>query len=635
MNIHRIVAALVWAAALALYTATSAPSIVELFDDSLEFQLVGPTFGIAHPTGYPLYTLLGGLWSRLLLPFGNWAWRMNMLSALCAAAAVWLVYLLGARLAAAERSRPSVWGGVAAAGAFALSPVWWAQATIAEVYALHILLTAAILYAALAVADAADVAQQVNRRMALLAALLGLGLAHHRMTALLLPGLAVYLLWAAPGLWRLRRAWLGWLAALLAPLLLYAYIPLRAAGGVSDLHGSYVNTWQGFWDHILARSYQSFFADNPLAVERSADDWFGLFIAQFGAAGLVLATVGLTRLFWPRRQSQPWVLVLLTLIANLLFALNYRVGDVEVFLLPVFLCLALFIGGAVGLLDAVGGERLPGRTRRTSLAAQAALAALVLAGVGGRSPAVDRSDDWAVHDYAVALAKTPFPPDSRVVGLEGEVTALKYMQQAEKLGQAATGVVSNDPARRAATVAELAAQGAPVYLTRELQGIEQLYSFTGEGVLVRVWPRGQAAAGAPAQAANVQMLDGILAIEGYDLALLKQAGGPALEFAIYWRPSGPVERDLKVSLRPLAADGSPILAPDGAAVTADLFPLRQVAPTSAWLPGELIRDVYILPLPAGQLARTAALLAVVYDSGTVEEVGRLQVDVAHLTAAVQ
>ncbi|MCA1554820.1 MAG: DUF2723 domain-containing protein, partial [Chloroflexi bacterium] len=37
---------------------TLAPSVAFLFDDSLEFQLVGYKLAIAHPTGYPLYTLL-------------------------------------------------------------------------------------------------------------------------------------------------------------------------------------------------------------------------------------------------------------------------------------------------------------------------------------------------------------------------------------------------------------------------------------------------------------------------------------------------------------------------------------------------------------------------------------------------
>ena len=72
-NLTAVSAWLIGAAALLLYGATAAPGIVELFDDSLEFQLVAPTFAIAHPTGYPLYTLLGGLWSRVIFPVGNWA----------------------------------------------------------------------------------------------------------------------------------------------------------------------------------------------------------------------------------------------------------------------------------------------------------------------------------------------------------------------------------------------------------------------------------------------------------------------------------------------------------------------------------------------------------------------------------
>jgi len=77
---------LVGVAACILYGLTAAPGIAALFDDSLEFQLISPTFAIAHPTGYPLYTLLGGLWSRVIFPFGNWAWRMNLFSALAGGA---------------------------------------------------------------------------------------------------------------------------------------------------------------------------------------------------------------------------------------------------------------------------------------------------------------------------------------------------------------------------------------------------------------------------------------------------------------------------------------------------------------------------------------------------------------------
>ena len=92
-----------------LYAVTAAPSIVELYDDSLEFQLIGPTLGIAHPTGYPLYTVLGALWSRILFPVGNWAWRMNLLSALAAAITVGLLFLITQRLIAQVSLQESAW----------------------------------------------------------------------------------------------------------------------------------------------------------------------------------------------------------------------------------------------------------------------------------------------------------------------------------------------------------------------------------------------------------------------------------------------------------------------------------------------------------------------------------------------
>src|SRR4030042_7191791 len=69
----------------ALYTATCAPSV--LFGDGGEFQFVPYILGIAHPTGYPPYLLLGWLWSHLL-PMGDVAYRMNLFSVLWAALAV-------------------------------------------------------------------------------------------------------------------------------------------------------------------------------------------------------------------------------------------------------------------------------------------------------------------------------------------------------------------------------------------------------------------------------------------------------------------------------------------------------------------------------------------------------------------
>ena len=75
---------------LAIYIRTLAPSL--LLGDSAEFQTLAVTLGMTHPTGYPVYLLLGKLFT--LLPVGTIPARVNLLSAVCGALALGLLYLL-------------------------------------------------------------------------------------------------------------------------------------------------------------------------------------------------------------------------------------------------------------------------------------------------------------------------------------------------------------------------------------------------------------------------------------------------------------------------------------------------------------------------------------------------------------
>src|SRR5690242_19744659 len=78
----------------ALYVRTLAPSL--LLGDSAEFQILSSTLGIAHPPGYPIYLLIGKLFTWL--PVGSVAYRVNLLSASAAAIAVALLYLVARSL---------------------------------------------------------------------------------------------------------------------------------------------------------------------------------------------------------------------------------------------------------------------------------------------------------------------------------------------------------------------------------------------------------------------------------------------------------------------------------------------------------------------------------------------------------
>ena len=618
MKIDRYLPWLVWTLFLALYFATAAPSIVELFDDSLEFQLVGPTFGIAHPTGYPLYILLGGLWSRVLFPVGNWAWRMNLFSALAAASTVTLVFQLARRLVTRADGQPNTPAGLAAALALGVSPVWWAQATIAEVYTLHGLFVAAILWVALGINEFKD---RIDYRITLLCALIGLSLTHHRTTLLLLPPLAVYLLSSIPSLWRPRPVWLRWLLALLTPLLLYLWLPLRAAQGIADLNSSYRNTWPGFWAHVLALGYtRTFLIETGLTGPVADMNWVALFRQQVGLLGLGLGALGLIGGLGRLGQSaKAWICIGLILITNILFATNYNVSDVEVFLLPAFLCLALLIGGGVGVL-----ERWLSFQPWLANVVQALIVLLLI--FGGRNSIINRSNAWVTHDYATAMAKVNFPSHSQVIGLEGEITALKYMQQAERLGLGVTGIVADDPEARRQAIATAIAGGYPTFVTRELPGIADQYSFSGEGPLVRVWPRGEAQVGEPQYAVDISLADDTLQLEGYDHTWLAEAGGPSLQIVFYWRLTAPITQTFKLSLRLQQPDGAPLRWPDGSEVTQDHFPLRQVANTPDWVVDERVRDVHTLRTPDGSDLQAARLQVIIYDAATVLEAGAWSID---------
>ena len=115
---------------LALYVATL-PRTVVLEDDGL-FLMAGVHLGVAHPPGYPLYTLILHLFTRL--PFGDPAVLGHLSSALLGALACGAVY------GCARLLRASLLPALTAAWLFGVSEQFWSQAIITEVYTLNGLL---------------------------------------------------------------------------------------------------------------------------------------------------------------------------------------------------------------------------------------------------------------------------------------------------------------------------------------------------------------------------------------------------------------------------------------------------------------------------------------------------------------
>jgi hypothetical protein len=200
----------------ALYFATLSQHVGAA--DTFEFQVVMPQWGIAHPTGYPLFVTLGKLFS--LLPLGSMALRLNVLSALIGTLAVWVIYRLIVRLT--QPPPPALFleneeadfrrGGennrlpaAIAALLLAASTIFWSQAIVIEVYGLNALLVAVVLW--LLVRLLQNPESRIQKWLIYAVALtLGLGLSHHLDSVILFMPAALTLFFMRPKL--LWRSWL-------------------------------------------------------------------------------------------------------------------------------------------------------------------------------------------------------------------------------------------------------------------------------------------------------------------------------------------------------------------------------------------------------------------------------------------
>src|SRR5918996_4150698 len=81
----------VFLGSLLVYMLTVAPTVFGY--DSAEYVSAAYNLGVPHPTGYPLYVIVGKAFSSL--PFSDdVAYRLNVMSAVLAAGTATLVYLL-------------------------------------------------------------------------------------------------------------------------------------------------------------------------------------------------------------------------------------------------------------------------------------------------------------------------------------------------------------------------------------------------------------------------------------------------------------------------------------------------------------------------------------------------------------
>jgi hypothetical protein len=310
--------------------------------DTAKFQYVGRVLGTPHHTGYPLYTVLDAAIVRLV-PFGTVAWRVNLLSALCATAASALLVpvLVGVGC------RRLVAAGVAVT--FGFTVTLWSAAVVAEVYALHVLVLVGLL--GLLLRWQRD---RRDRDLAAAALLAGLALGHHQMIVLAVPGLVVFVLLVDARAALRRRVLAGAALGVVLGLGSYAYILWRSASpGPTTYLGSRATDLSELLDVIRGTEFAGELFAFPWAhIREIRIPNVQRYLHEEWAKALLLVPIGFVRRAWTPLTA----LLVAWVVVDVVFVLNYDVVDVQVFMLPTYVCVAVWL--ALGLDLLVGRWRV-------------------------------------------------------------------------------------------------------------------------------------------------------------------------------------------------------------------------------------------------------------------------------------
>jgi hypothetical protein len=351
-----------------IYLFTIAPSVVQI--DSGELSAVQATLGIAHPTGYPLFTIIGYIFSLIPLPFTK-IFQLNLLATIyCSTAVGIFTYTIklcldnfslfsGKQNSKIDSSKSkkkkkqknekktnqvelserikvisAVFGGLV----LAFSKTFWFQSTSVEVYSLHLLL---ITLTILALIQAYIISFKNNQIKPWLffAIVLALGFTNHMTTLLILPGTAyLYFSRFKINQTSVKRVLIMILVFIPVLLIIYSYLPLRASQNPMINWGNPIDM-ERILRHISGKQYQVWLFSSMDATRKQFVYFIETLPVEF-AFTLIVAFVGLFYSFIKAKKL--FIFLIITFLATIFYSINYDIYDIDAYFLLAFVMIAFF-----------------------------------------------------------------------------------------------------------------------------------------------------------------------------------------------------------------------------------------------------------------------------------------------------
>jgi hypothetical protein len=279
--------------AFALYAWTASPTLISC-GDSAELTGAAASFGVAHAPGYPLFTLGGGLFAKILP--GSPALGVNLFNSFCGALAVGALFFVLARLT--RQLLPSIAGALT----LAFSYHFWLYSHVPEISALNALFIGLLLWLILPLIQNVPVSKY---RLYGLAFVMGLAFSHHHSIVFLMPGILYsFFVWRKGNASKLSAGEWGRLGAwFVLGLTPYLYIPLRAHA-MPYLNAGTVTTFSRFLDHLTRRAYgvtaltPEYTTFNARGLESALNFYGTSLVKSFSWPGVAIGLWGFVLLLW-------------------------------------------------------------------------------------------------------------------------------------------------------------------------------------------------------------------------------------------------------------------------------------------------------------------------------------------------
>lgn len=408
-----------------VYLSTLCPTVPG--DDSGELITVCYTLGIAHPPGYPLYALIGKLFT--LIPVRSIAFRVNMMSAFFASLTAALIYLIILELSRPDNSSenrvtqamdqeqrtgnsrfPALLTNLAAVSAallFAFSKTLWSQAVIAEVYTIMVFFVALMIFMLLKW-RAMEPSARRNWFLWIGAFIYGLSLGARTTMIIFAPAFLIYIIMNRGPSTRFRTL------AMTVPFFLlgscvYLYLPIRSLADPPMDWGDPEN-WGNFFNHVTARQYRFMWSRlSSTGYWAYVREYAYSFATQFTFLLYPLGIIGAMRLL--RNSFRESVLLGGIFLIDVAFNNSYGVGIKwhEEFFIPSFIVFAIWTGWGMKYIMEWLAEKRQEEGKQLKLVTYAIYPAIVIFALAPILPyranhdIVDQSSNVHSHDYGKCL----------------------------------------------------------------------------------------------------------------------------------------------------------------------------------------------------------------------------------------